>query len=244
MNYNGASFIHTLFLVTVHITGHAMQPFAIAPSILSADFARLGQEVDNVLAAGADIVHFDVMDNHYVPNLTIGPMVCSALRKHGVTAPIDVHLMVDPVDDLIGMFADAGATYITFHPEASRHIDRSLQLIKQKGCKAGLVLNPATPLDVVKHVLPQLDMLLLMSVNPGFGGQKFIPYTLDKLREARAAIDALGLETRLEIDGGVTVDNIAEIAAAGADTFVAGSAIFGSDDYKTTIDAMREQLSA
>jgi ribulose-phosphate 3-epimerase len=220
-----------------------MQPFSIAPSILSANFARLGEEVDSVLAAGADIVHFDVMDNHYVPNLTIGPMVCSALRKHGVTAPIDVHLMVDPVDDLIGMFADAGASYITFHPEASRHIDRSIQLIKEKGCKAGLVLNPATPLEVVKHVLPQLDMLLLMSVNPGFGGQKFIPYTLDKLREARAAIDALGLDTRLEIDGGVTVDNIAEIAAAGADTFVAGSAIFGSDDYKTTIDAMRAQLA-
>jgi ribulose-phosphate 3-epimerase len=221
-----------------------MQPFSIAPSILSANFARLGEEVDSVLAAGADIVHFDVMDNHYVPNLTIGPMVCSALRKHGVTAPIDVHLMVDPVDDLIGMFADAGASYITFHPEASRHVDRSIQLIKEKGCKAGLVLNPATPLEAVKHVLPQLDMLLLMSVNPGFGGQKFIPYTLDKLREARAAIDALGLDTRLEIDGGVTVDNIAEIAAAGADTFVAGSAIFGSDDYKATIDAMRTQLAS
>jgi ribulose-phosphate 3-epimerase len=221
-----------------------MQKFMIAPSILSANFACLGAEVDAVLAAGADIVHFDVMDNHYVPNLTIGPMVCSALRKHGVTAPIDVHLMVDPVDDLIAMFADAGASYITFHPEASRHLDRSLQLIKEKGCQAGLVLNPATSLAVVKHVLPQLDMLLLMSVNPGFGGQKFIPYTLDKLREARAAIDALGLDTRLEIDGGVTVDNIAEIAAAGADTFVAGSAIFGSEDYKTTIDAMRAQLSS
>ena len=220
-----------------------MQPFQIAPSILSANFARLGEEVDAVLAAGADIVHFDVMDNHYVPNLTIGPMVCSALRKHGVTAPIDVHLMVDPVDDLIGMFADAGATYITFHPEASRHIDRSLQLIKQKGCKAGLVLNPATPLDVVKHVLPQLDMLLLMSVNPGFGGQKFIPYTLDKLREARCAIDEQGVSTRLEIDGGVTVDNIAQIASAGADTFVAGSAIFGTDDYQATIAAMRAQLA-
>jgi ribulose-phosphate 3-epimerase len=215
----------------------------IAPSILSANFACLGEEVDNVLAAGADIVHFDVMDNHYVPNLTIGPMVCSALRKHGVTAPIDVHLMVDPVDDLISMFADAGATYITFHPDASRHVDRSLQLIKEKGCKAGLVLNPATSIDGIRHVLPQLDMLLLMSVNPGFGGQKFIPYTLDKLREARAAIDALGLDTRLEIDGGVTVDNIADIAAAGADTFVAGSAIFGENDYKATIDAMREQLS-
>ncbi len=221
-----------------------MQNFAIAPSILSANFACLGAEVDAVLEAGADIVHFDVMDNHYVPNLTIGPMVCSALRKHGVTAPIDVHLMVDPVDDLIGMFADAGASYITFHPEASRHIDRSLQLIKQKGCKAGLVLNPATPLNTIQHVLPQLDMLLLMSVNPGFGGQKFIPYTLDKLKEARAAIDSLGLETRLEIDGGVTVDNIADIATAGADTFVAGSAIFGADDYKATIDRMREQLAS
>lgn len=221
-----------------------MQPFSIAPSILSANFARLGEEVDAVLAAGADIVHFDVMDNHYVPNLTIGPMVCSALRKHGVTAPIDVHLMVDPVDDLIEMFADAGASYITFHPEASRHVDRSIQLIKQKGCKAGLVLNPATTIDTIKHVLPQLDMLLLMSVNPGYGGQKFIPYTLDKLREARALIDHLGLQTRLEIDGGVTVNNIADIAMAGADTFVAGSAIFGSDDYKTTIDAMREQLAS
>lgn len=220
------------------------QDYQIAPSILSADFARLGEEVDNVLAAGADIVHFDVMDNHYVPNLTIGPMVCSALRKHGVTAPIDVHLMVDPVDNLIEMFADAGATYITFHPEASRHIDRSLQLIKQKGCKAGLVLNPATPLDSIKHVLPQLDMLLLMSVNPGFGGQKFIPYTLDKLREARAAIDSLGLNTRLEIDGGVNVDNIAEIAEAGADTFVAGSAIFNQDDYQQVIRAMRSALAS
>jgi len=221
-----------------------MQTPMIAPSILSANFACLGEEVDNVLAAGADIVHFDVMDNHYVPNLTIGPLVCSALRKHGVTAPIDVHLMVDPVDDLISMFADAGATYITFHPDASRHVDRSLQLIKEKGCKAGLVLNPATSIDGIRHVLPHLDMLLLMSVNPGFGGQKFIPYTLDKLREARAAIDTLGLDTRLEIDGGVTVNNIAAIAAAGADTFVAGSAIFGKGDYKTTIDAMREQLNS
>ncbi|MGH1486932.1 MAG: ribulose-phosphate 3-epimerase [Cellvibrionaceae bacterium] len=219
-----------------------MQPFKIAPSILSANFARLGEEVDAVLEAGADIVHFDVMDNHYVPNLTIGPMVCEALRKHGVTAPIDVHLMVEPVDHLIEMFADAGASYITFHPDASRHVDRSLQLIKQKGCKAGLVLNPATPLDGIKHVLPQLDMLLLMSVNPGFGGQKFIPYTLDKLREARAAIDALALETRLEIDGGVNVDNIADIAKAGADTFVAGSAIFNQPDYKSVIDKMRAAL--
>ena len=220
------------------------QPFKIAPSILAADFARLGEEVDAVLAAGANIIHFDVMDNHYVPNLTIGPMVCSALRQYGVTAPIDVHLMVEPVDSLIDMFADAGASYITFHPEASRHVDRSLQLIKQKGCKAGLVLNPATPLGAIKPVLPQLDMLLLMSVNPGFGGQTFIPYTLDKLREARAAIDELGLSTRLEVDGGVTGDNIAEIARAGADTFVAGSAIFNQDDYKAVIDRMRDQLAS
>ncbi|MAZ87455.1 MAG: ribulose-phosphate 3-epimerase [Cellvibrionaceae bacterium] len=219
------------------------QEFKLAPSILAADFARLGEEVDAVLAAGADIVHFDVMDNHFVPNLTVGPMVCKALRNHGVTAPIDVHLMVEPVDDLIGQFADAGASIITFHPEASRHVDRSIQLIKQAGCEAGLVLNPATPIDVVKHVLPQLDMLLLMSVNPGFGGQKFIPYTLDKLREARAAIDALDLPIRLEIDGGVTADNILEIAQAGADTFVAGSAIFGKDDYATAIQAMRDQLA-
>ncbi|MBR9909554.1 MAG: ribulose-phosphate 3-epimerase [Gammaproteobacteria bacterium] len=219
------------------------QEFKIAPSILAADFARLGEEVDAVLKAGADIVHFDVMDNHYVPNLTIGPMVCQALRKYGITAPIDVHLMVEPVDDLIGQFADAGASIITFHPEASRHVDRSVQLIKQAGCEAGLVLNPATPLAAVKHVLPQLDMLLLMSVNPGFGGQKFIPYTLDKLREARAAIDALGLPIRLEIDGGVTAANIGEIARAGADTFVAGSAIFGKDDYSAAIAAMRSQLA-
>lgn len=219
------------------------QEFKIAPSILAADFARLGEEVEAVLAAGADIVHFDVMDNHYVPNLTIGPMVCKALRKHGVTAPIDVHLMVEPVDDMIAQFADAGASIITFHPEASRHVDRSIQLIKQAGCEAGLVLNPATPLETIKHVLPQLDMVLLMSVNPGFGGQKFIPYTLDKLREARAAIDALGLPIRLEIDGGVTADNIREIAAAGADTFVAGSAIFGKDDYAAAIAAMRAELA-
>ncbi len=219
------------------------QEFKLAPSILAADFARLGEEVDAVLAAGADIVHFDVMDNHFVPNLTVGPMVCKALRNYGITAPIDVHLMVEPVDDLIGQFADAGASIITFHPEASRHVDRSIQLIKQAGCEAGLVLNPATTLDTIKHVLPQLDMLLLMSVNPGFGGQKFIPYTLDKLREARAAIDALGKSMRLEIDGGVTADNILEIAQAGADTFVAGSAIFGKDDYATAIAAMREQLA-
>lgn len=219
------------------------QEFKIAPSILAADFARLGEEVEAVLAAGADIVHFDVMDNHYVPNLTIGPMVCKALRKYGITAPIDVHLMVEPVDDMIAQFADAGASIITFHPEASRHVDRSIQLIKQAGCEAGLVLNPATPLETVKHVLPQLDMLLLMSVNPGFGGQKFIPYTLDKLREARTAIDALDLPIRLEIDGGVTADNIREIAAAGADTFVAGSAIFGKDDYAAAVAAMRAELA-
>jgi len=220
-----------------------MQPFAIAPSILSANFARLGEEVDNVLAAGADIVHFDVMDNHYVPNLTIGPMVCSALRKHGVTAPIDVHLMVKPVDRMIGDFLEAGASYITFHPEASEHIDRSLQLIKDGGAKAGLVFNPATPLDVLKYVMDKIDMVLLMSVNPGFGGQKFIPGTLDKLREARALIDAGGREIRLEIDGGVNPQNIREIAAAGADTFVAGSAIFNQPDYKAVIDQMRAELA-
>lgn len=219
-----------------------MNPYLIAPSILSADFARLGEEVDNVLAAGADIVHFDVMDNHYVPNLTIGPMVCEALRKHGVTAPIDVHLMVSPVDDLIRMFIDAGASYITFHPEATNHIDRSLQLIRDGGCQAGLVFNPATPLHYMDHVMDKLDMVLLMSVNPGFGGQKFIPGTLDKLREARKRIDASNYNIRLEIDGGVKTDNIREIAEAGADTFVAGSAIFNTDDYKATIDAMREEL--
>lgn len=225
------------------------QDFKIAPSILAADFARLGEEVDNVLAAGADIVHFDVMDNHYVPNLTVGPMVCKALRNHGIEAPIDVHLMVEPVDDLIAQFADAGASIITFHPDASRHVDRSIQLIKQAGCEAGLVLNPATPLDSIRHVLPSLDMLLLMSVNPGFGGQKFIPYTLDKLREARAAIDAIVASEpgrkpiRLEIDGGVTADNIRDIAEAGADTFVAGSAIFGKDDYAVAIAAMRDELA-
>lgn len=219
-----------------------MNPFQIAPSILSADFARLGEEVDNVLAAGADIVHFDVMDNHYVPNLTIGPMVCEALRKHGVTAPIDVHLMVSPVDDLIRMFIDAGASYITFHPEASNHIDRSLQLIREGGCKAGLVFNPATQLHYIDHVMDKLDMILLMSVNPGFGGQKFIPGTLDKLREARKRIDTSGRNIRLEIDGGVKTDNIREIAEAGADTFVAGSAIFNTDDYKATIDKMRAEL--
>ena len=220
-----------------------MQDFLIAPSILSADFARLGEEVDNVLAAGADIIHFDVMDNHYVPNLTFGPMICSALRKYGVTAPIDVHLMVEPVDDLISMFADAGASYITFHPEASKHIDRSLQLIKQKGCQAGLVLTPATPVAAIEQVLSELDMLLLMSVNPGFGGQKFIPYVIDKIKQARAAIDARGLATRLEIDGGVGISNIAEVARSGADTFVAGSAIFNADNYAQAIKQMREQLA-
>lgn len=220
-----------------------MQPFAIAPSILSADFARLGEEVDAVLAAGADIVHFDVMDNHYVPNLTIGPMVCSALRRYGITAPIDVHLMVKPVDRIIGDFLEAGASYITFHPEASEHIDRSLQLIRDGGAKAGLVFNPATSLDVLKYVMDKVDMVLLMSVNPGFGGQKFIPGTLDKLREARALIDASGQDIRLEIDGGVNVKNIREIAQAGADTFVAGSAIYSQPDYKAVIDAMRAELA-
>jgi ribulose-phosphate 3-epimerase len=221
-----------------------MTDFLIATSILAADFARLGEEVDNVLEAGADIVHFDVMDNHYVPNLTIGPMVCKALRNHGVTAPIDVHLMVQPVDDLIRMFADAGATYITFHPEASNHIDRSLQLVRDLGCKAGLVLNPGTGLDVAKWVMDKMDMLLLMSVNPGFGGQKFIPSTLDKLKEARQLIDASGYDIRLEVDGGVGVNNIAEVAAAGADTFVAGSAIFNQPDYAAVIAEMREQLAS
>ena len=220
-----------------------MQPFVIAPSILSADFARLGEDVDRVLAAGADTVHFDVMDNHYVPNLTIGPMVCTALRKYGITAPIDVHLMVKPVDRIIGDFIEAGASYITFHPEASEHVDRSLQLIKQGGCKAGLVFNPATPLDVLKYVLDKVDMVLLMSVNPGFGGQSFIPGTLDKLREARELIDASGLPIRLQVDGGVNIKNIKEIAQAGADTFVAGSAIFNAPDYAQVISAMRAELA-
>ena len=220
-----------------------MADFQIAPSILSADFARLGEEVDNVLAAGADIVHFDVMDNHYVPNLTIGPMVCKALRKHGVTAPIDVHLMVSPVDRLIGDFAEAGASYITFHPDASTHVDRSLQMIRDAGCKSGLVFNPAMGLDALKYVMDKVDMILLMSVNPGFGGQSFIPATLDKLREARALIDASGFDIRLEIDGGVSAKNIGEIAAAGADTFVAGSAIFNQPDYAAVIEDMRAELA-
>ncbi|MFB1035753.1 MAG: ribulose-phosphate 3-epimerase [Sinobacterium sp.] len=220
-----------------------MADYWIAPSILAADFARLGEEVDAVLAAGADVVHFDVMDNHYVPNLTIGPMVCKALRDYGITAPIDVHLMVSPVDSLITDFAKAGASYITFHPDATNHVDRSLQLIRDEGCKAGLVFNPASSLEAAKYVMERLDMILLMSVNPGFGGQKFIRNVLPKVQEARALIDASGLDIRLEVDGGVTADNIAEIAAAGADTFVAGSAIYGKDDYKQAVDAMRKALA-
>jgi len=221
----------------------------IAPSILSADFAKLGEEVDNVLAAGADIVHFDVMDNHYVPNLTIGPLVCEALRKHGVTAPIDVHLMVKPVDRIVPDFAKAGATYITFHPEASEHIDRTLQLIRNEGCKAGLVFNPATPLSYLDFVMDKVDMILLMSVNPGFGGQSFIPATMEKLRQARRMIEASGYDIRLEIDGGVKADNIAEIKAAGADTFVSGSGLFGygkAEDphrYDSIVRQMRTALA-
>ena len=221
-----------------------MRDYLIAPSILAANFARLGDDVDQVLAAGADMVHFDVMDNHYVPNLSVGPMVCSALRKHGVTAPIDVHLMVQPVDALVGMFADAGATYITFHPDASTHVDRTLQLIKNAGCKAGLVFNPAASLEPLKYVMDKVDMVLLMSVNPGFGGQSFIPSTLGKLREARQLIDASGLDIRLEVDGGVGPGNIREVAEAGADTFVAGSAIFGQPDYAEVITKMRGELAS
>lgn len=219
-----------------------MKEFLIAPSILSANFANLGQEVDDVLAAGADVIHFDVMDNHYVPNLTIGPMVCKALRDHGVTAPIDVHLMVTPVDHMIAEFAKAGASMITFHAEASGHVDRSLQLIKEYGLKAGLVLNPATPLHHLDYVMDKIDMILLMSVNPGFGGQSFIPSTLQKLRDVRQRIDATGRDILLEVDGGVKVDNIREIAEAGADMFVAGSAIYGQADYKKVIDEMRMEL--
>lgn len=226
-----------------------MADYAIAPSILSADFAKLGEECDNVLASGADIIHFDVMDNHYVPNLTIGPLVCEALRKHGITAPIDVHLMVKPVDRIVPDFAAAGASYITFHPEASEHVDRTLQLIRNEGCKAGLVFNPATPLDVLEYALPACDMVLLMSVNPGFGGQAFIPYVLDKARKVRQMIDEQGLDCRLEIDGGVKADNIAEVAAAGIDTFVSGSGIFGGrndadpNKYDSIVKKMRDELA-
>ena len=220
-----------------------MADYLIAPSILAANFARLGEEVDSVLEAGGDIIHFDVMDNHFVPNLTMGPMICKSLRDHGVVAPIDVHLMVNPVDEMIRMFAGAGANYITFHPEASQHVDRSLQLIRDLGCKAGLVINPATGLDVAQWVMDKMDMLVLMSVNPGFGGQKFIPSTLDKLKQARAMIDNSNYDIRLEIDGGVGVSNIAEIAAAGADTFVAGSAIFSQPDYSDVIHRMKAELS-
>ena len=226
-----------------------MADYALAPSILSADFAKLGEECDNVLASGCDIIHFDVMDNHYVPNLTIGPLVCDALRKHGITAPIDVHLMVSPVDRIVGDFAQAGATYITFHPEASDHIDRTLQLIESEGCKAGLVFNPATPLSYLDYVIDKIDMILLMSVNPGFGGQSFIPSALDKLKEARKIIDASGRDIRLDIDGGVKADNIAAIAAAGADTFVSGSGIFGgrnesdANKYDSIVKTFRAELA-
>jgi ribulose-phosphate 3-epimerase len=239
--------VATLFifaLCAVPKRENTMADYWIAPSILSANFACLGAEVDAVLASGADIVHFDVMDNHYVPNLTIGPMVCKALRKHGVKAPIDVHLMVEPVDRMIGEFADAGASIITFHPDASTHVDRSLQMIRDAGCKSGLVLNPAVGPDVLKYVMDKLDMILLMSVNPGFGGQSFIPSTIDKIKEVRALIDASGRDIRLEVDGGISAKNIAQIAAAGADTFVAGSAIFNGGDYTDVIDKMRSELAS
>lgn len=220
-----------------------MKQYLIAPSILSADFARLGEDVAKVLEAGGDVVHFDVMDNHYVPNLTIGPMVCKALRDYGITAPIDVHLMVKPVDRIVPDFAEAGASIISFHPEASEHVDRTLQLIKSHGCKAGLVFNPATSLSYLEYVMDKVDVILLMSVNPGFGGQSFIPGTLDKLRQVRKLIDASGRDIRLEVDGGVKTDNIGAIAAAGADMFVAGSAVFGQPDYKAVIDKMRDEIA-
>ena len=220
-----------------------MKPY-IAPSILSADFSRLGEEVDSVIQAGADIIHFDVMDNHFVPNLTIGPLVCESLRKYGIKAPIDVHLMTEPVDSLIKDFATAGATYITFHPEASTHIHRSLELIRSLGCKSGLVFSPGTPLNCLEHLIEEIDMILIMSVNPGFGGQSFIKSSLDKISASREIISASGRDIRLEVDGGVKIDNIAEIASAGADTFVAGSAIFGSENYQKTISSMREEINS